>query len=236
MTYSWLVIAGAVVLMLIAGALIAWFRITRAGRAGRLGGHRLREGRSGRGGRGGRHRHRPEPAGGRRRTARIARVRAGLLRWRSAAGTHAAADRVPDVRDTDRFDAPRAGRTGVADVAREIGPNGPRLLVAATPAVALIVAVLPFTSGGGARAGVTWCVISLAFVAGSAVVLALLDHAYARPFGLTTRPDRPRPRHGRRPGRRRYRPAEPRLSPPPLPPSPRRTWSPDAARRPERSW
>lgn len=202
MTYSWLVIAAAVVLMLIAGALIAWFRIARADRAGRLGGHRLREGRSSRGGR---HRHRPEPDGARRRPAGFARVRAGLPRWRSAVGIHAADERVPGVRETDRFGAPRAGRTGGADVAREIGPTGPRLLVAATPAAALIVAVLPFASGGGARAGITWCVVSLAFVAGSAVVLVLLDHAYARPFGLSTqlRPDRPRPRHGRRPGRRR---------------------------------
>lgn len=202
MTYSWLVIAGAVVLMLVAGALIAWFRIACADRAGRLGEHRLREGRSGRGGR---HRHRPEPADGRRRPARVARVRANLLRWRSAAGIHAAEDRGPGVRETARFGAPRAGRTGEADVAREIGPTGPRLLVAATPAAALIVAVLPFASGGGARAGITWCVVSLAFVAGSAVVLVLLDHAYARPFGLAARfrPDRPRPRHGRRPGRRR---------------------------------
>lgn len=230
MTYSWL--AGAVMLVLIAVALTAWFRVARADRARRLGEHRLREGRSGRGGR---HRHRPEPAGGALRPARIPRVRAGLLKWRSAAGLHAAADRVPAVRDTDGSGA-RAGRTVMADAARETGPNGPRLLVAATPAVALIVAVLPFTSG--ARAGVTWCVVSLAFVAGSALVLALLDRAYARPFGLPARPtpDRPRPRHGRRPGRRRFRPAEPGLSPLPLPPSPERTWPPDAARRPEPPW
>ena len=90
----------------------------------------------------------------------------------------------------------------MVDAARTAGPTGPRLVVAATPAVALIAGV-PFASG--ARTGIVWLLVGLALVAGSAVVLVLLDRTYGGPFGIWAqhRPDRPRPRHGRRPGRRR---------------------------------
>lgn len=91
-----------------------------------------------------------------------------------------AEDRMLALQDVDKLVELRSDRDNVA------GPAVPRLLVAVTLLTALIVAVLPFAAGaGGSRANIFWSVVSLAFVTGSAVLLLLLDNAYAGPLSVT---------------------------------------------------
>lgn len=107
---------------------------------------------------------------------------------KSVAGIHAtgyssAEDRMLAMQDADKLVKLRSDRSNVA------GPAVPRLLVAVTLVTALIVAVLPFAAGGGGnRANIFWSLISLAFVAGSAVLLLMLDNAYAGPLGISPQP------------------------------------------------
>ncbi|HEY3684520.1 MAG TPA: hypothetical protein VGL93_15915 [Streptosporangiaceae bacterium] len=104
---------------------------------------------------------------------------------RSVAGIKAnsystAEDRMLALQDVDKLVELRSDRDNVA------GPAVPPLLVAVTLLTALIVAALPFAAGaGGSRANIFWSVVSLAFVAGSAALLLLLDNAYAGPLAVT---------------------------------------------------
>lgn len=106
----------------------------------------------------------------------------------SVAGIHAtgyasAEDRMLAMQDVDKLVKLRADRDNVA------GPAVPRLLVGVALVTALIVAALPFAAGGGtSRANIFWSLISLAFVAGSAAILLMLDNAYAGPFAISPEP------------------------------------------------
>ena len=107
---------------------------------------------------------------------------------RSVAAIHAtgyasAEDRMLAMQDVDKLVELRSTRSNVA------GPAVPPLLVAVTLLTALIVAALPFAAGAGAsRSNIFWSLTSLVFVAGSAVLLILLDNAYAGPFAVTPAP------------------------------------------------
>jgi len=237
MTYSWLVIAGTIALMLIAGILIArWFRIARDDREGLIGSlvaptllavylvvsalgivigwENTDSGKdevaeesvtvtnlywvAGTTDPDVRHDLRayvravvnqdwPAMADG--DLSGTAEQRLGDLR-KSVAGIRAtgyasAEDRMLAMQDVDKLVKLRSDRSNVA------GPAVPRLLVAVTLITALIVAVLPFAAGGGgSRANIFWSVISLAFVFGSAVLLIMLDNAYAGPIGISPQPMR----------------------------------------------
>jgi hypothetical protein len=107
---------------------------------------------------------------------------------KSVAGIHAtgyasAEDRMLAMQDVDKLVKLRSDRANVA------GPAVPALLVAVTLGTALIVAVLPFAAGGGGnRANIFWSLVSLACVSGAAVLLIMLNNAYAAPVGVSPQP------------------------------------------------
>lgn len=239
MTFSWVAAAAIVVLMLVAGVLIArWFRIARDDREGLVGAliaptllavylvvsalgivigwENTDSGKdevaneavtvtnlywvagNAPGTSGDRVRrdlrayvtavvHRDWPAMAEGNLSPEADRRLSALR-RSVAALHptdyaSAEDRMLAMQDVDKLVELRSTRANVA------GPAVPRLLVVVTLLTALIVAALPFAAGAGSgRANVFWSLTSLAFVAGSAALLLLLDNAYAGPFTVPPTP------------------------------------------------